>query len=72
MEAVNRFKFHWVSKEVVMDEGLNGWVVEEVFVVDNESVVNISVVCKVQVGVLEEIVVDLVPGVFNEGDGDVA
>ena len=72
MEIVNWFKFHWVSKEVVMDEGLNGWVVEEVFVVDNESVVNISVVCKVQVGVLEEIVVDLVPGVFNEGDGDVA
>ena len=72
MEIVNWFKFHWVSKEVVMDEGLYGWVVEEVFVVDNESVVNISVVCKVQVGVLEEIVVDLVPGVFNEGDGDVA
>ena len=72
MEVVNWFKFHWVSKEVVMDEGLYGWVVEEVFVVDNESVVNISVVCKVQVGVLEEIVVDLVPGVFNEGDGDVA
>ena len=38
MEAVNRFKFHWVSKEVVMDEGLNGWVAEKVFVVDNESV----------------------------------
>ena len=53
MEIVNWFKFHWVSKEVVMDEGLNGWVVEEVFVVDNESVVNISVVCKVQVGVLK-------------------
>ena len=72
MEVVNRFKLDWVSKEVVMDEGLNGWVAEEVFVVDNESVVNVSVVCKVQVGVLKEIVVDLVPGVFNEGDGDVA
>ena len=53
VEIVNWFEFHWVSKEVVVDEGLNGWVVEEVFVVDNEPVVNISVVCKVQVGVLE-------------------
>ena len=55
-----------------MDKGLNGWVVEEVFVVDDESVVNVSVVCEVQVGMLEEIVVDLVAGVFDEGDGYVA
>ena len=62
-------KFHWVTKEVVMDKGLNGWVLEEMFVVDDEPVVNISVVCKVYVSVLEEVVVDLVPGVFDESDG---
>ena len=39
MKVVDRFKFHWVSKEVVVDEGLHGWVVEEVFVVNNETVV---------------------------------
>ena len=55
-----------------MDKGLNGWVLEEVFVVDDESVVNIAVVCKVYVSVLEEVVVDLVPGVFDESDGYVA
>ena len=47
MKVVNRFKFHWVSKEVVVDKGLNGRVAEEVFVVDNESVVNVAVVGKV-------------------------
>ena len=49
MKVVNRFKFHWVSKEVVVDEGLNlhGRVAEEVFVVNNESVVNVAVVGKV-------------------------
>ena len=72
MKVVYRFKFYWVTEEVVMDKGLNGWVLEEVFVVDDESVVNIAVVCKVYVSVLEEVVVDLVPGVFDESDGYVA
>ena len=72
MKVVHWFKFHWVAEEVVMDKGLNGWVLEEVFIVDDESVVNIAVVCKVYVGVLEEVVVDLVPGVFDESDGYVA
>ena len=47
MEVVHRFKFHWVAKEVVVDEGLNGWMVKEMFVVDNEAVVDISVVREV-------------------------
>ena len=47
MEVVHRFEFHWVAKKVVVDEGLNGWMVEEMFVVDNETVVNIAVVREV-------------------------
>ena len=47
MEVVHRFEFHWVAKEVVVDEGLNGWMVEEMFVVDNETVVDISIVSEV-------------------------
>ena len=47
MEILYRFKFHWVAKEVVVDEGLNGWMVKEMFVVDNEAVVDISVVREV-------------------------
>ena len=47
MEVVHRFEFHWVAKEVVVDEGLNGWMVEEMFVVDNETVVDISIVREV-------------------------
>ena len=47
MEILHRFEFHWVAKEVVVDEGLNGWMVEEMFVVDNETVVDISIVREV-------------------------
>ena len=47
MEILHRFEFRWVAKEVVVDEGLNGWMVEEMFVVDNETVVDISIVREV-------------------------
>ena len=47
MKVLNWFQFDWVSKEVVVDEGLDGWVLEEVFIVNNEPVVDVSVVCKV-------------------------
>ena len=47
MEILHRFEFHWVAKEVVVDEGLNGWMVEEMFVVDDETVVDISIVREV-------------------------
>ena len=42
------------------------------FIVDNEPVVDIAVVSEVEGSVLKEIVVELVPGVFDEGDGNVA
>ena len=42
------------------------------FIVDDETVVNVAVVGKVKSCVLEEIVVYLLPGVFDKGNGDVA
>ena len=42
------------------------------FVARDETVVDVSVVSKVEGSVLEKIVVELVPGVFDEGNGDVA
>ena len=53
MKILHWFEFHWVSKKVVVDEGLNGWVLEEMFVVDNEAVVDISIVSEVEVCVLK-------------------
>ena len=47
VKVFHRFKFDWVSKEVVVDKGLNGWVAEEVLIVDNETVVDVAVVGKV-------------------------
>ena len=53
VKVVDRFQFHWVSEEIVVDEGLSGWVAEEVLIVDNETVVDVTVVSKVQVRVLQ-------------------
>ena len=61
MKILHRFEFHWVAKEVVVDEGLDGRVLEDMFVVDNETVVDISIGSKVEVCVLKEVVVDLMP-----------
>ena len=72
MKILHRFKFNWVAKEIVVDEGLDSRVLKEVFVVDNEAVVDISIVSKMEVGVLKEVVVDLMPGMLNEGDGNIA
>ena len=72
MKVVHCFQLYWIAKEVVVNESLYGWVGEEVFVVHDETVVNVSVVGEVEGCVLEEVVVELVPGVFNEGDCDVA
>ena len=72
MHVVHGFKFDWVAEKVVVDEGLDGWMGEEVFVVYDEAVVNIAVVGKAEARVVEEVVVKLVPGVFDEGDGYVA
>ena len=72
MKVLHRFEFHWVAKEIVVDEGLDSRVLKEMFVVDNEAVVDIAIVSKVEVCMLEEVVVDLMPGMLNEGDGNVA
>ena len=55
-----------VAKKVVVNESLDGWVREEMVVVDNEAVVDVAVVVEVEIGVVKELVVELVPGVFNE------
>ena len=47
MKILHRFKFHRVAKEIVVDEGLDSRVLEEMFVVDNETVVDISIVREV-------------------------
>ena len=59
MKVVHCFKFNWIAEKVVVDEGLDGWVGEEVFVVHNEAVVNVPVVCEVEGRVLEKVVVEL-------------
>ena len=56
----------------MVDKGLDSRVLKEMFVVDNEAVVDISIVSKVEVCVLKEVVVDLMPGMLNEGDGNIA
>ena len=53
MKILHRFKFNWVAKEIVVDEGLDSRVLKEVFVVDNEAVVDISIVSEVEVCVLK-------------------
>ena len=72
MKVVHCFQLDWIAKKVVVNESLYGRVGEEVFVVHDETVVDVSVVGKVEGSVLEKIVVELVPGVFNEGNGNVA
>ena len=39
---------------------------------DNETVVHVAIVREMEGSVLKEIVVKLMPGVFDEGDGNVA
>ena len=57
MEVVNWFQFDRVPKEVVVDQSLDGWVGEEVFVVDNETVVDVSVVSEMECCMLKKVVV---------------
>ena len=51
---------------------MNGWVGEEMFVAHNEPIVNISIVGEMESSVLKEVVVELVPRLFDQGNGDVA
>ena len=47
VKVIHCFKLDGVAEKVVVDECLDGGVRKEVFVVDNETVVHISVVCEV-------------------------
>ena len=53
MKILHRFEFNWVAKEIVVDEGLDSRVLKEMFVVDNEAVVDIAIVSKVEVCMLK-------------------
>ena len=72
VKVVHGFQFDWITKKVVVDEGLDGWMGEKVFVVHDEAVVDVPVVGEVEGSVLEKVVMELVPRMLNEGDGDVA
>ena len=72
VKVFHSFQLDGIAKEVVVDEGLDGWVGEEMFVLDNEAVVDIAVVREVEGCVLKKVVVKLAPRVFDQGDGDVA
>ena len=53
VEVLHRLEFHWVAEEIVVDEGLDSRVLKEMFVVDNEAVVDIAIVRKVEVCMLK-------------------
>ena len=53
MKVLHRLEFHWVAKEIVVDEGLDSRVLKEMFVVDNEAVVDIAIVSKMEVRMLK-------------------
>ena len=40
-----------------MDQGLNGWMLGELFIVGDETVVHVAVVVEMEAGVVEEVVV---------------
>ena len=61
-----------VAIEVRVDQRLDGEVLEESAVECNEAIVHIPVVEEMDLGVVCQRVVKLVPGMFDEGDGDIA
>ena len=44
---------------------------KEMFFVGNGAIVNVVVVIEVEVGVVQEIVVELLPGVLDKSDGHI-
>ena len=66
MEVIDGFQFDWVAKEVMVDQRLDGWVGQEVLIVDNEAVVHVPIVSEVEGCVLKEVVVELMPGVLYQ------
>ena len=70
MHVIHWFQFHGVAKEVRVDESLEGDVGEKVPVEGDEAVVHVSVLGEVDLGVVHDGVMELLPGVLDEGDGD--
>ena len=44
VHVIHGFKFDWIAEKVVVDECLDGWVGEEMFVVYDETIVHITIV----------------------------
>ena len=63
VKVFHSFQLDGITKEIVVDESLDGWMGEEMFVVHNEAVVNIPVVREMEGCVLKKIVVELMPRV---------
>ena len=61
MHIVHRFKFNRVAVEVGVNQGLTGQVGEEGAVEGDEAVVHVAVVDEVDLGVVRQGVVELVP-----------
>ena len=55
-----------------MNQSLAADVVQEGIVERDEAIVDIAIVGKVHLGVVGQAVVQLSPGVFDEGSGDIA
>ena len=72
MHVFHRFQFHWVAVEVRANQRLDGEVLEEGVVESYEAVVHVPVVDEVDLGVVCQGVVELMPRVFDEGNGDIA
>ena len=72
VHIIHGFQLNWVAKEVRVDECLNADVGEESVVEGDEGDVDVAVVGEVDLGVVCEGVVELMPGVLGERDGDIA
>ena len=72
VHVIHWFQFHGVAKEVRADESLEGDVGEKVLVEGDEAVVHVPVVGEVDLGVVHDGVMELLPGVLDEGDGGIA
>ena len=61
VHVLHWFELHWVAIEVWVSEGLDGEVGEECPVEGDEAVVHVAVVDKVDLGVVRQGVVELIP-----------
>ena len=72
MHVFHGFQFHWVAIEVRVNQSLDGKVLEEGTVECDQAIVHVPVVDEMDLGVVCQGVVELMPRVFDEGDGDIA